>query len=303
MRSEQFHADRMTGIGGSDAPAVLGFSPWKTPLEVWGEKVGLRPPSEIDFELSYWGHALEGPIARRYCEETGAEITRLGSDLELVRHPVHGCLISHPDAILSHGERGVGVLECKTADYSKTGEWTDEPPLVYQVQLVHNMLVSGATWGALAVLIGGRKFVRQGFALSGYEAPGDFVVTESFVEWLERSLVDWWGSHVVAQVAPPPSKTGSDLRTFSDLVAAKYPNAIELAPEFVNIDRRIAEINETVRGLEAEKESLKALIASAIDENEVGFLPDGHVWKWIEKKRQERIVPAASWRELRRGRG
>ena len=32
---------RRRGIGGSDVAAVLGLNPWKTPLDVWNDKLGL----------------------------------------------------------------------------------------------------------------------------------------------------------------------------------------------------------------------------------------------------------------------
>ena len=39
MSHEEWLAWRRTGIGGSDAPAIMGVSPWKTPYQLWEEKV------------------------------------------------------------------------------------------------------------------------------------------------------------------------------------------------------------------------------------------------------------------------
>ena len=38
---------RKSGIGSSEAAAILGLSPFKTNVEVWEEKVGLREPKDI----------------------------------------------------------------------------------------------------------------------------------------------------------------------------------------------------------------------------------------------------------------
>ena len=38
---------RKTGIGGSDAAAILGLSPFKTNVEVWEEKVSIKTPDDI----------------------------------------------------------------------------------------------------------------------------------------------------------------------------------------------------------------------------------------------------------------
>ena len=45
---------RRTGIGGSDVAAVLGLNPWKTPLDVWNDKLGISEDKEMS-EPAYWG--------------------------------------------------------------------------------------------------------------------------------------------------------------------------------------------------------------------------------------------------------
>ena len=38
---------RRTGIGGSDVAAVLSLNPWKPPLDVWNDKLGLSEDKEM----------------------------------------------------------------------------------------------------------------------------------------------------------------------------------------------------------------------------------------------------------------
>lgn len=50
MTNEQRTAwleSRRTGIGGSDVAAVLGLNPWKTPLDVWNDKLGISEDKEM----------------------------------------------------------------------------------------------------------------------------------------------------------------------------------------------------------------------------------------------------------------
>src|ERR1700690_2844696 len=35
---------RKDKVGASDAPVIMGVSPWSTPLKLWEEKMGLRQP-------------------------------------------------------------------------------------------------------------------------------------------------------------------------------------------------------------------------------------------------------------------
>jgi predicted phage-related endonuclease len=41
---EEWLAARRLGIGGSDIGALLGASPWSTPLDVWADKTGQAEP-------------------------------------------------------------------------------------------------------------------------------------------------------------------------------------------------------------------------------------------------------------------
>ena len=45
--SDQFTADRLTGLGGSDLGAILGLNPYRTPSSIWLEKTGRLIP-EVD---------------------------------------------------------------------------------------------------------------------------------------------------------------------------------------------------------------------------------------------------------------
>ena len=42
QKSEEWLDWRKKGIGSSDAPIIMGVSPWKTPFELWEEKTGTQ---------------------------------------------------------------------------------------------------------------------------------------------------------------------------------------------------------------------------------------------------------------------
>ena len=83
--------NRPIGIGGSDIAALLGLSPYKTPLELWAEKVGhpgLKASQGIHLRF---GQHVEPFIAKEYERSTG-----------LVTH-VHPETITHPLQTLCMG--------------------------------------------------------------------------------------------------------------------------------------------------------------------------------------------------------
>lgn len=68
QNSKEWLEWRKKGIGGSDAPIILGISPWKTSYELWEEKTGLveKKEDENNF-ITEKGHRLE-PKARALYE-------------------------------------------------------------------------------------------------------------------------------------------------------------------------------------------------------------------------------------------
>ena len=70
---EEWLENRMKGIGGSDAGAIVGVNPWKSPYTLWCEKTG-KITNDIDNEVMRQGRDLEQYVAERFCEETGKKV-------------------------------------------------------------------------------------------------------------------------------------------------------------------------------------------------------------------------------------
>ena len=47
MNRKQWLEERKKGIGGSDVACIFGMSPYKTNVELWEEKVGIKEPKDI----------------------------------------------------------------------------------------------------------------------------------------------------------------------------------------------------------------------------------------------------------------
>src|SRR5690606_9681273 len=71
---DEWLQERRHGIGGSDVAAMLGLSPYMTPLELYHHKRGEIPTPEREGEWLEWGQALEEPIAQRFARETGRTV-------------------------------------------------------------------------------------------------------------------------------------------------------------------------------------------------------------------------------------
>ena len=146
-------AVRATFIGGSDAPSICGVNPWRSAHDVYLDKIGLGKPV-IENEAMYWGTAHESTIATRYTEVTGRQVVVVP---DTYFHPKCNYMGCHVDRMQhDHHASGQGVVEIKTTrKYLKKGECPD----AYQVQLYHNMLCTGTTWGTVVILIQGSEMV------------------------------------------------------------------------------------------------------------------------------------------------
>jgi hypothetical protein len=155
-----FHAERLTGFGGSDAGKYMSTGRYHCVRAVCYEK--LQVPADYPFEGSdatERGVMLEDAVARRYAEETGRKIKRVK---KAIRDKFDPWLLVHIDRLIFSGEQnldqdghvltGPGVLEVKTMRELTFRRFIEDGlPIYYQLQLQHAMAVTGYQWGAFAV--------------------------------------------------------------------------------------------------------------------------------------------------------
>ena len=160
--TDQWHAARANGIGGSEIAAVVGLSPYESRFSLWHRKQGLIAPVEESEEM-YWGKEHEPAICRRFARNHPEWLVR-GSFT--YAHPDRPWQIANPDRNLwptdSHIDDLVpaAVLEAKTSrDAEGWGkEGTAEIPVHYRAQALWYMDVTGARLAHVAVLIAGSEY-------------------------------------------------------------------------------------------------------------------------------------------------
>jgi putative phage-type endonuclease len=283
-----WHAQRRQGIGASDAAAILGVHPYQSLIGLWGEKTGRIQPDDLSGnEAVRFGTLLEPIVLSELAERTGRQVTPWPQD-QVVISEDHPWLRCTPDASQVDADRGQGLVEAKTANLFAGRDWSDEPPLHYQVQLQHQMAVTGDAWGTLCALIGGQRFVWF-----------DCDRNQSFIDTLlEQEERFWW--HVTHDTQPEAE--GSVACT--DALRRLYPDdngeVIELPAEAAHWDGRLRAIKDAIKDLESEKRTLENQLKAAIGEATVGVLPDGSEYSYRTQSRKEHVVAASTFRVLRR---
>jgi putative phage-type endonuclease len=149
---------RKKGIGSSDAAAAVGLSPYKSQLELWLEKTGNdgalpKPDSKDEASPLYWGTLLEPIVAAHYTKRTGNRVRRVNAVLQ---HPNEPWMLATVDREVV-GNEGVQILECKTAGLRGARLWEEGVPEYVQLQVIHQLAVTGKQAADVAVLICGQE--------------------------------------------------------------------------------------------------------------------------------------------------
>ncbi|WP_445478018.1 YqaJ viral recombinase family nuclease [Lysinibacillus irui] len=224
---------RKSGIGGSDASAILGFNRYKSAFQLYIEKTS-ELVEESDSEAAYWGNVLEDVVAKEFAKRTGKKIRKIN---RMLRHPKHYFMTANLDRDVV-GEKA--FLECKTASEYLKDSWNGEDvPAAYLCQLQHYLAVTGYEKAYIAVLIGGNKFVWKEVARD-----------DEFIELMIQHEKSFWENHVLADV--PPAIDGSS--SASELLAKMYPQDDGSA---IMLDEQSNTLIEAIESIKAEQKQLE----------------------------------------------
>ncbi|MGQ0710887.1 MAG: YqaJ viral recombinase family nuclease [Rhodoferax sp.] len=153
--------DRTKFIGGSDAAAILGVSKWKTPFQLYQEKIGAyaEESSPARDRVLARGKRWEPVVVEMLIDELQAR----GHDVEIIarneryQDPELPFLACELDLELRiDGEEVNG--EMKTVHPFAAKEWgepeTDEIPIYYAAQVMHGLMIKPRRRAVVAALIG-----------------------------------------------------------------------------------------------------------------------------------------------------
>ena len=115
---------RKNFIGASDAPVLMGFHQWRTPRQLWEEKLGLSGGQKDNSSMSY-GRNMEEPARLRYSYITGIDVSP-----DVVYHPNKKFMMASLDGISEDRKTAVEIKNVCLEDHlvAKEGK---VPPKYY----------------------------------------------------------------------------------------------------------------------------------------------------------------------------
>ena len=256
--NHDFTQDRSKYIGGSDIGALLGLSPFKSPLAVWMEKTGKEVKALDSLPLRF-GSFVEEFVANEYAKATGFALRH---DESIYIHPDHSYMSAHIDRFVhSDGldQPATKILECKTANPFSRAQWgdpgSDQIPLHYLTQVTWYLAITGIERADIAVLIGNTDF-RIYTIIRDPEL-------ENLV--LEKAH-HFWHEHVLKDI-PPPVQTPEDCQM---LFQRSDPSkTLEANTETLALLERLQTLHYQGNACEEEITALKTQIMAQMQDAEV----------------------------------
>lgn len=244
---------RKKGIGSSDAAAAVGLNPYKSQLELWMEKTGRdsnlpKPDPNDDTSPMFWGALLETFVAAHYTKKTGRRVRRVNAVLQ---HASHHWMLANLDREIIGAEE-VQILECKTAGMNGARLWRDGVPEYVQLQVLHQLAVTGKQAADVAVLVCGNDFRIHRIERD-----------EKMIAQLIALEQQFW--HYVETDTPPPADGSvSAARALQALYPSDTGTSIDLADD-VEMSNAFHDL-VAVRASTSEAEKLEAQLKQKIQQ-------------------------------------
>ncbi len=271
---------RRRGLGGSDAAAVLGISPFRTARDLYYDKTGVvTADNQENWVALEIGNLLEPLAAKIFSIKTGLKVYQRKC---MFQHPEHPWMLADLDYLADLPDGTTAIVEIKTTNYNAQSKWwyngAEIVPVYYESQGRHYMAVMNLDRVFFCCLYGNNEdevIIRCLDRDMDYEA--ELIALEE----------DFWQNNVLAHNPPPYTENGNLImeslrRTLGPADTDAPPVAFSKA-QSARITRYL-ELQQESRcrcaDIDTEMERLKALIAADLGTSCTGICENGCTVTW-----------------------
>lgn len=258
---------RRTGITATDIAAIVGEDPYRSPIDVWADKMGEAHPV-ADNEAMAAGREMEAFLCDWYASAYGVRALNQGTCIHL-QHDTH---IATPDRLVyrEYDNDPTHGLEAKAHGWRMLGQYgepgTDHVPRRELLQ---------CAWGMHVCDLRRWDLVRLDVPPAVYTIHRDMELEEMLCEEADR----FWRDFVVTRTPPQPDGTAR----YSEWLARRYPRSTGAV---MHADAHLAELAQRLRHARDEasrwadeEERIAQEIQSRMGEVAVLDLGDGKI-RW-----------------------
>lgn len=262
--------DRRNFLGSSDIAAVMGISPWMTPLELYERKVRSGPEEEIDERRARFfarRKRQEPVIAEMLFDEYAIEVTRLSfTDPNRYQDGEHPFLAAEidfefkmDDAVRGRFARpefeeiADGTVingEIKTVHPLAAHQWgeagSEECPVHYCAQALFGLGVTRRPAVLVAALFGLDNLVCY-----------PLMADQESIAGMRAKAVAFWNDHVLAREPPAPTNMADIMRLFSKVSG----RPVEADDTALDLMAKLRDIRGALANYEREKDEVEFLLA------------------------------------------
>ncbi len=275
LEREEWLKLRKLGIGGSEAGAVCGVNPYRSPASIYADKTS-DAIDITDNEAMRQGRDFEKYVADRFMEASGLKVRR---SHKMYQHEEYPFMLADIDRIIVGEKAG---LECKTASAFSSDKWMNEGslPQHYVIQCMHYMAVMGWKYMYLACVILGRDFVY-------YRIPRDEELISNMIVIEKR----FWEENVMKRQLPDPDGSRDyDSLIGGDYFQPKHDSVIPLIGMEEELKRR-SDLNQLISKLETEKREIDQKLKVFMSDHEIAENERFRItWKFSGSTGQRRFI-------------
>ena len=248
--------ERRNYIGGSDVAAILGLNPYRNITDVYLEKTNQLEARATTSRPADLGNRLEPALVQLVADQAKEHVEfnrRFRIDWRAAQ--VDGWL---PDSNRVIEAKAVGLFNPRFDRTVWGPEGSDEVPLMYLVQVLWQMYLSGGESGYLSALLGG------GLGHRVYVIPRN----PDLIAAIDQRVSDFWHNHVLTRTEPTQP---ANLDTYRDVI--REPNTYaEINPDHcIQYETLTHQINTSTTA----RDQLKARILQEMGTADIGTSPYG----------------------------
>jgi putative phage-type endonuclease len=241
---------RLKDITSTEVSALFDLSPYKTAFELYHEKsngVVVKIPENTRMK---WGKRFEAPIAYGVAEDQKWSISKMN----VYMRDTDARIGSSFDFRIDSSSDGPGIMEIKNVaelQYKRT--WLDgEAPEHIELQIQHQMEVSGLKWTALVAMVGGNdpkiiyrnydadigksirakveafwQMVETGLAPSADYSKDADIINKLYAQANQGEIFDATGDEEIARLVSQYQRAGKDIDDLEALRKAYRAQLLE----------------------------------------------------------------------------
>ncbi len=282
-------ADRANHLGASETPGILGHGyADDSAMSTYAKKVNPTLDEVIDatlqerFEI---GHLQEPVMRELFQRRTGLSVKHI--PFEVCVSEQRPYLAATLDGQVCDDD-GMAVWEAKNVDAFLAPEWDEACPLKVQIQVHHQMYVTGYRRAYIAALIGGNRLVWMRLDRN-----------ERFIDAMLPALDTFWEC-VTTRTPPLADGSNATARALSRLYAEDDGETIQLPLDAVDWDAKLQAVKAEIKELKANRTALENQIKAEIKTATYGEIPGGGRYSWKSADRKGYTVEPTITRTLRR---